>query len=252
MADTVPTHDEVLAALAEATALLQRSAAELRPEQVAEPSLLPGWSRGHVLTHVSRNADAIARVLAGAARGEQVPMYPSIEAREADIAAGAGRPLAEQLTDLRESARALDEEITALPGPAWSFGFRHHAGDTLSMEQLLWKRLGEVEYHHVDLDAGYTPAHWPAAFVVRELEMLLPGTAGDPEIPALELLDEDTGLSHRLGGPEAKPELTVAGPADGLLAWLSGRAAGDGLTVHRDGVRLADARAALPTLPPLG
>ncbi|MEV0474381.1 maleylpyruvate isomerase N-terminal domain-containing protein, partial [Streptomyces prunicolor] len=26
---------------------------------VAEPSRLPGWSRGHVLAHLARNADAL-------------------------------------------------------------------------------------------------------------------------------------------------------------------------------------------------
>jgi len=30
---------------------------------VRAPSLLPGWTRGHVLSHIARNADGITRTL---------------------------------------------------------------------------------------------------------------------------------------------------------------------------------------------
>ena len=33
------------------------------------PSLLPGWSVGHVLTHIARNADSVVWRLEGAAAG---------------------------------------------------------------------------------------------------------------------------------------------------------------------------------------
>ena len=38
----------------------------------ARPSLLPGWTVGHVLTHLARNADSMTRVLvaAGEARAD--------------------------------------------------------------------------------------------------------------------------------------------------------------------------------------
>jgi hypothetical protein len=35
--------------------------------------------------------------------------------------------------------------------------------------QLLARRLVEVELHHCDLGAGYTPADWPPAFAAMEL-----------------------------------------------------------------------------------
>ena len=35
----------------------------LTDDQAREPSLLPGWSRGHVLTHLARNADAMVNLL---------------------------------------------------------------------------------------------------------------------------------------------------------------------------------------------
>src|SRR3954454_10575800 len=76
---------------------------------VAAPSLCDGWTRGHVLTHVARNADGIADTLAGALRGEIVERYPDgWAARNAAIDAGAARPFTELVGDVRESAERLD------------------------------------------------------------------------------------------------------------------------------------------------
>src|SRR2546430_1201820 len=46
-----------MARIAEATGRLLASATTLTDTGMREPSLLPGWTRGHVLTHVARNAD---------------------------------------------------------------------------------------------------------------------------------------------------------------------------------------------------
>jgi maleylpyruvate isomerase len=66
------------------------------------PSLLPGWSRGHVLTHWARNADGQSRMLAAAMHGEIAAQYPGGDAqRESDIEAGAARPARLILSDVR-------------------------------------------------------------------------------------------------------------------------------------------------------
>jgi maleylpyruvate isomerase len=52
---------------------LRATAERITDEQVRSPSRLPGWTIGHVLTHVARNADGHARRLAAALRGENVP-----------------------------------------------------------------------------------------------------------------------------------------------------------------------------------
>ena len=58
----------------------------------ALPSLLPEWTRGHVLTHIARNADSFVRVLEAARRGEVVTQYEGgVASRNADIEAGASR-----------------------------------------------------------------------------------------------------------------------------------------------------------------
>ncbi|WP_241780552.1 maleylpyruvate isomerase family mycothiol-dependent enzyme, partial [Streptomyces wadayamensis] len=81
---TDPVRD--LTRLDEATARLLTVAGTLDDAALAEPSRLPGWTRGHVLSHLARNADALLNVVAGR------PMYASAEARDADIEAGATLP----------------------------------------------------------------------------------------------------------------------------------------------------------------
>ncbi|MFE3742123.1 maleylpyruvate isomerase family mycothiol-dependent enzyme, partial [Streptomyces sp. NPDC059134] len=95
-------HVRDLEAVREATERLLGAAATLDNAAVAAPSRLPGWSRGHVLAHISRNADALVNVFEGR------PMYPDAATRDADIERDAPRPLAVQLADVRDSgARVL-------------------------------------------------------------------------------------------------------------------------------------------------
>ncbi|MEI7631149.1 MAG: maleylpyruvate isomerase N-terminal domain-containing protein, partial [Actinomycetes bacterium] len=45
------------------TELLVTSVRSMRDEQISEPSLLPNWSRGHVLAHLDGNALGLARLI---------------------------------------------------------------------------------------------------------------------------------------------------------------------------------------------
>ena len=75
---------------------------------VRGPSLLPGWTRGHVLTHLARNADGDGQPGAAARTGDGRPMYPGgARGAGADIEAGAGRHLGDLRLDLAESAERL-------------------------------------------------------------------------------------------------------------------------------------------------
>lgn len=79
-------HVRDLESLREATERLLTAVARLDNASVAEPSRLPGWSRGHVLAHLARNADALVNVLEGR------PMYPDAVTRDSDIERDAPRP----------------------------------------------------------------------------------------------------------------------------------------------------------------
>src|ERR687890_258736 len=90
-------------AIDEATGHLLRTIDDLTEDQARGPSLLPGWTRGHVLAHLARNADALINLTVWARTGVPTPMYPSREVRSATIEAQSGRPVAELRADILES-----------------------------------------------------------------------------------------------------------------------------------------------------
>jgi maleylpyruvate isomerase len=214
----------------EATASLTAGAAALSDVQALEPSLLPGWSRGHVLTHLARNADGLRNLLIWARTGVETPQYPSWAVREAAIEAGAGRSAAKLATDLARAAAGFADEADRLPVAAWNRPVRGFTGPEHPAWYTLFRRLTEVEFHHVDLGAGYAPPDWPAQFVADELEGVIRQFARRDDVPACVL--EVTGTGQRLRvGPGGSPAVTVAGPGCWLLAWLTGRDAGTMLSV---------------------
>src|SRR5919112_2556425 len=101
--------------LEEQTALVVQTARGLDDAAVRGPSLCPGWTRGHLLTHLARNADGLVNVAHSAVSGHLVPMYKSAAARNADVEAGAGRPAATLATDVENAAQRLAEELRRVP-----------------------------------------------------------------------------------------------------------------------------------------
>ncbi|TDO37601.1 maleylpyruvate isomerase family mycothiol-dependent enzyme [Paractinoplanes brasiliensis] len=211
-----------------ATDELLRSVADLDPAAVGAPSLLPGWTAGHVLTHVARNADALTNLLTWARTGVETPPYASREARDAAIEEGAGRPLREQVEDIRAAHERFADAGAAMPAEAWAFPL-----PTLgqSAAAVPWTRLREVTVHHVDLGLGYTPADWPEAFALRLLREVAAG-AGD-DWPAMHL--RPYGIDHVLAIGDAPEPPVVGGPTKSIAAWLTGRGDGADLTVSPDG-----------------
>ncbi|WP_328912810.1 MULTISPECIES: maleylpyruvate isomerase family mycothiol-dependent enzyme [unclassified Streptomyces] len=230
-------------AVAEATERLLDAVAALPEPALAEPSLLPGWTRGHVLAHLARNADGLRNLLTWARTGTETPMYDSAEARDQEIERDAGRPLAEHLDDLRASARRLAEATAEVPPAAWAAQVALRTGRVIAAAEIPYRRLVEVLLHHVDLDIGYGCADLPAGFAARELALLADGLTGHEGIAAVRL--EDTGDGSRWTiGAAAEPDLAVSGSTSALLTWVSGRGSGDDLAVAPEGP--------LPVLPPLG
>jgi maleylpyruvate isomerase len=148
----------------------------LRDEQVGEPSLLPGWSRGHVLSHLSRNADSHVWLFEGAVAGEVRHQYASLDQRRTDIEAGADRSAQELRDDLHAACDRLESAWSGLSDDRWeSEGIAVPGPRT--MGELVFRRLREVEVHHVDLAVGYSRSDWPSVYVEGELRRRLPGVA---------------------------------------------------------------------------
>jgi maleylpyruvate isomerase len=138
-----------------ATERLLASVDDSGNRESAGPSLLPGWSRGHVAVHLARNADGHVSMIHGAIRGELVPQYASRQERADAIERGARRPAPEILGDLHESCRRWHRVVLDVPPAVWNRPVRPLGRSPRAAQGLLWARLREVEVHHVDLDRGY-------------------------------------------------------------------------------------------------
>lgn len=203
----------VIDRIGEATTRLLDSAAALTDQQAREASLLPDWSRGHVLTHLARNADGLQNLLTWAQTGVQTPQYPSQQARDEQIEAGSGRPADELRADVAKSAEAFTALARELPEPAWLTEVGGIRGRPHPAWFTLHRRLFEVEIHHADLAAGYQPADWPEWFVTEQLYRITGELAGNPQTPPAVLTDAGTGRQFLLRPPppavpgqEARPE----------------------------------------------
>ncbi|MEE6265817.1 MULTISPECIES: maleylpyruvate isomerase family mycothiol-dependent enzyme [Streptomyces] len=242
-----PDFPRHVSAVHESTDRLLVSLGKLDDAAIGEPSLLPGWTRGHVLAHLARNADALVNLLTWARTGVRTPMYASAAARDGDIERDADRPLATHLEDFQESAARFEAAAQALPEDRRAYEVEMRNGVVERADRLALRRLAEVELHHVDLGVGYAVEQLPPAFVDSELDFLTQiKFAGHPELPALELRADD-GRRWRTGrrdapGTAPAPAVVVSGAPADLVGWLTGRA---------DGGRLDTPGAALPVIPPL-
>lgn len=85
------------------------------------PSALPGWSRSHVLAHVTAIGEAMARQAERAADGELVEVYDGGAAgREAGIRTGALRSAAQHVAALDALADRLDAAWPAAGSAGWA------------------------------------------------------------------------------------------------------------------------------------
>lgn len=216
--------------IASATASLLRDTIDLDDDAWHAPSLLPGWSRAHVATHVARNADALRLVISATLAGDETPWYTSDAARFNEIERGAERGGMDLHVDLDTSAGELARLCDRVED--WTVPAKLRGGEfPLSVVTLI--RLQELTLHHLDLDCGFT---WEDIDVVPGtwlLQWLLLLMRDDDSLPAVDLTS-DAGEQASLGGVGER--ISVTGPDPALWAWLAGRTAGEGLA-GTDGVR---------------
>ncbi|MEU6477967.1 maleylpyruvate isomerase family mycothiol-dependent enzyme [Streptomyces sp. NPDC047017] len=216
-ADSAELLDHVRVSATRLTATLKT----LTDAQARQPSVLPGWSRAHVLTHLARSADAYVWLLTLARTGREPGPRADAAALDRALREGAERDAVALVADLRGSLDRLLDEAAAMPADRWPTlvsapaGWRHPAWFTLHRARR------ELETHHADLDLGYSSADWPADYVTWALEETA-ATLAARDFPLARLEATDLGRAWLLGptGP------TATGPGHALLAWLSGRACG--------------------------
>lgn len=199
---------------------------ELSEEDLRSPSLLPGWSRAHVVTHLARNADALCNLAHWAISGDVHYMYDAPDQRDSDIAAGADR----DAVALREDSAAaagrflqalneldvahLDAQVARGPGQ-----------ETFPARNLALVRRVELEVHHADLGLDFSHRDWDRAFADTVLDQVKEDRADGP---AMVLTSTDTGGLWKYGVQGQGPE--ISGESRDLAWWVLGRGEGDGLT----------------------
>ena len=189
------------------------SLADLTDDQVLLPSLLPGWTIGHVVTHIARNAEGQQRMLEAALCGEIGQMYPGgLEQRASDIEAGARRSAADLTADVVATNTRLESTWAAMSADTWAGRGVSIAGE-VTMSDLPFIRWREVAVHHADMGLGYSWSDWDPEYVRLDLGRLTMLWASRKPMGLTDLPSEAirVGPHHR-------------------VAWLLGRAQIDGLS----------------------
>ncbi len=179
------------------TELLLDAVAGLDEQAFAGPSVLPGWTRKHLVAHVAANADALNNLVHWAATGEETPMYASAQERAAGIAKGPLLSAGELRTWLTDSAHKLAAGLDRLTDEQWRNEVVTAQGRTVPATEIPWLRAREVCVHAVDLGTGVvTFADLPKGFLAA--------------------------LVAEIRDRRALAELP-AGPLPEVAAWLAGR-----------------------------
>lgn len=210
--------------LAGADRRLVRTVDGLSADDLAAPSLLPRWTRAHVVAHVALNAEGLARVMTGQRRGAPRTMYDSQEARDSDIEVLAAADASELRERLMAGTHAFSQALAGLREEDATARFdRTPGGQSIAVGSIPLMRLREVEIHHADLDAGYSHRDWSPDFATVLLDSMTRRPYDQPFRVHARDLDRTWQLGEGDGGP------LVTGDAAPLGWWLTGRGDGEGL-----------------------
>lgn len=198
--------NEHVSGCAQAHQKLLSSLENLTDEQCRADSLLPNWTRGHVLTHLARNADSHSHLLQCAVRGEVGQQYPSVEKRNSDIESGSNRSATDLVMDLRLSIYGLEASWASANEKAWAGQGRNLGNRVIEMSSIVFLRWREVEIHHADLNLGFSYDDLTPLYVRLEL-------------------DQQVMLwrSRKPMGMTDLPEVAMKLSPSKRLAWLMGR-----------------------------
>ncbi|WP_327637216.1 maleylpyruvate isomerase family mycothiol-dependent enzyme [Kribbella sp. NBC_00482] len=174
---------------------------------------LPGWSRGHVITHIANFSEAMTRQVDEALQGRLVEVYDGGRpARDAQIEAGADRPAAELRSHLTQAVTTLLASWDKVGPTDWPLPILHRNSNLSAGLQATWR---ELTIHTTDLDLGITAATWSDDFCLHLLDFLRARTPDNTHL----ILKSPT-LTWDNGTGE---DITLEGTFTDLTAWYAGR-----------------------------
>ena len=197
---------------ADAVAAITASFSE---EDIKAPSELPGWTRGHVLAHICGIANAMARQLEYAARGESIELYDGgHDGRTRAIDMAAGHSLGEHRADLEASLDRALRAFDSLDEPGWREPISYRGGVVFDGGLALWR---ELVIHATDLGTGRGPETWSRPFCEHLFDFL---SARVPDGQRFVL--QPLGLPGR-GIGSGGTSTVISGMITDIAAWLAGR-----------------------------
>ncbi|MFB9909501.1 maleylpyruvate isomerase family mycothiol-dependent enzyme [Allokutzneria oryzae] len=230
-----------LSALEDATERLLDVVAGLDETTIRGRSALPGWSRGHVIAHLARNADALLNLLTWARTGVEHPMYTSRADRDADIDEGARRSGRLLREDLIAACERFAAAARSLPATAWQAEVVVGDGWPLTGHEIPWLRVREVWIHLADLTCGFDLVDIPDEVLEELIDDAVAhydGMAGVPSFTVRVDLPNDTQREWIVNGANDSSAGAVRGDAITVLAWLTGR--GDARALSGEAPSLPD------------
>ena len=202
----------------EGTALCSKAVADLDEAAYNAPSLLPGWTRKHVVAHLAANARALRNLMHWARTGEPTPMYDSPGQRLADIESGARLPARWLTAWFEESAQLLSYAMAELTEEQWRAEVLTAQGRTVAASEVPWMRSREVMVHAVDLGTGIQFADLPEEFLA-ELRHDIVAKRGSGAVPTVRGGDADL-TAYLAGRPYTGVTTPDGSPAEPLTPWL--------------------------------
>lgn len=221
-----PVPIEWLAGCKAAHERLQAIVDRMDDDSARRNTVLPGWTVGHLLTHLARNADSHRGMIEAAQRGEIVAQYPGGPAqRNGDIERGYARPARELVADLVDANQQLEHAWAATNRQVWATGLGLRRYGPATIAEFVFLRWREVEIHLVDLSLpelgspdwdGLSPA-----YVDAELQELARGLAARiPGSTTVVLAPGDR--PSRAYGKGNERTVIEASPST-IVGWLMGR-----------------------------
>jgi len=228
----LPADPELLAQLLlarRATAFFAHELNALSNVELDGDSLLPGWSRRHVIAHVAYNARGIVRLVTWARTDVETPMYASNAARDGDIATGAELDREALRTLFDVATIQLDAAWRRLTPETWSHPVRTPSGREIPVSETVWMRNQELWVHTIDLATGASFDDVPVEVLDRLLTEITTVWTTRGDGGGLVLSVTGAHPERRLGDLGSEEPVVVSGSLAGLVQWATGRG-GSGVT----------------------
>lgn len=210
----------------QAEELYQRYLHQLSDEDLRGPSLLPGWTRGHLVGHVAANAAGMARLVNWGITGIEQPMFASRDARNQEIEDLSTLPLADLIKRHTQAVEVLNQawdQAAEIGNQAWDSRVKNAHGVEMPMRRTLWMRSREVWVHTMDLNNGAHFDQIPEIMLRGIMAEVLKDWRAHNRGRDLVLIEDDTHAAFVVDEAETNVTEVHAPDLAGVVRWATGR-----------------------------